>query len=87
MADSSLDRVAIDLIMGHPDPSMGAHYRERIDDSRLQAVTEHVRVWLFGPPPDGGTGTDNAVLELREPCDSPQENGGDDVPLLKLYAG
>ena len=23
-------------------------YRERIDDARLLAVTEHVRKWLFG---------------------------------------
>jgi integrase len=48
VADGSLDRVAIDLIMGHADSSMGANYRERIDDARLVAVTDHVRRWLFG---------------------------------------
>jgi hypothetical protein len=37
--------------MGHADPSMGGHYRERIDDARLQAVSDHVRQWLFGKPP------------------------------------
>jgi len=33
-------------IMGHADPSMGGHYRERVEDIRLQAVPEHVRAWL-----------------------------------------
>ncbi len=47
VADAARDPVAIDLIMGHSDPSMGANYRERIEDSRLVAVTDHVRVWLF----------------------------------------
>ncbi len=27
---------------------MGAVYRERIDDSRLLAVSDHLRKWLFG---------------------------------------
>ena len=35
-------------IMGHADHSMSGVYRERISDNRLQAVTEHVRNWLFG---------------------------------------
>ena len=38
----SKDQVAVDLIMGHTDPSMAGHYRERIDDARLKAVTDHV---------------------------------------------
>ena len=37
--------------MGHSDPSMAGHYRERIDDSRLRAVADHVRKWLW--PDDG----------------------------------
>lgn len=44
----SKDQVAVDLIMGHSDPSMGAAYRERIEDARLRAVADHVRKWLFG---------------------------------------
>ena len=48
VADGSRDQVAIDLMMGHSDPSMGAVYRERIDDARLWAVVEHVKNWLFG---------------------------------------
>jgi integrase len=50
VADAARDPVAIDLIMGHADPSMGAVYRERIDDSRLEAVVTVVREWLFGKP-------------------------------------
>jgi integrase len=48
VADGSRDQVAVNAIMGHSDTSMAAVYRERIDDSRLRAVSEHVHVWLFG---------------------------------------
>lgn len=48
IADSTLDFPAIRLIMGHIDQSIDATYRERIDDSRLVAISEHVRQWLFG---------------------------------------
>jgi len=47
VADAARDPVAIDLIMGHTDPSMGAAYRERIDDARLLAVANAVRAWLW----------------------------------------
>jgi integrase len=53
VADEARDTVAIDLIMGHSDPTMGGHYRERIDNARLVAVSEHVRKWLFSPTPKG----------------------------------
>jgi integrase len=39
---------AIRYIMGHCDNSMSSRYRQRISDERLQAVTDHVRAWLFG---------------------------------------
>jgi len=42
------DQVALNHIMGHADTSMAAHYRERISDERLIAVTDHVHHWLFG---------------------------------------
>jgi integrase len=47
VADGARDTVAINYIMGHTDPSMGAVYREKIDDSRLLAVVTFVRDWLF----------------------------------------
>ena len=43
----SRDQVVVNSIMGHADESMAGVYRERIDDGRLLAVTEHVRKWLF----------------------------------------
>ncbi len=46
-AGASRDQVAVNAIMGHADQSMAAVYRERIDDKRLIAVTDHVRAWLF----------------------------------------
>jgi integrase len=48
VADAARDPVAIDMIMGHTDDSMADHYRERVEDSRLRAVVDLVRAWLFG---------------------------------------
>lgn len=48
IADDTRDHVAINLIMGHTDPTIAEVYRERIEDDRLVAVTERVRHWLFG---------------------------------------
>jgi integrase len=55
VAGDSKDQAAVDYIMGHAPPTsdMGAVYRERIDDSRLLAVSDHVRRWLF-PKTSGG---------------------------------
>ena len=49
VADGALDQVAANSIMGHAASAsdMAAVYRERIDDSRLQAVVQHVHDWLF----------------------------------------
>ncbi len=47
IADRTKDFPAIDMIMGHADHTMGGRYRERIEDDRLQAVTNHVRTWLY----------------------------------------
>jgi integrase len=82
VADAARDPVAIDLVMGHTDPSMGGHYRERIEDGRLKAVAEHVRQWLFGktplprgaPPDDAPTGTE--ACTPSDPCDPEKDGGG-----------
>lgn len=47
IADATRDFPAILLVMGHVDDSISSHYREHIDDERLEAVAEHVRGWLF----------------------------------------
>src|SRR5207245_6839632 len=74
IADAARDPVAIDLIMGHTDPSMGGHYRERVEDSRLKVVTNHVRQWLFGEAPDDSTTeADSTTPESNDPSDPPQD--------------
>ena len=51
MAEGARDLAAVQSIMGHaPSGSdMSAKYRERVDNERLQAVTKHVRKWLYQP--------------------------------------
>ncbi len=48
IADETKDFVAVSSCMGHASTSISDHYREKIGDDRLQAVSEHVRQWLFG---------------------------------------
>ena len=50
VADASGDGPACDAVMGHVDASMGGHYRERIDDARIERVTDLVREWLWPKP-------------------------------------
>jgi integrase len=50
---ASKDQVAVDHIMGHSRGDMASVYRERVDDDRLQAVSNHVRTWLFGGTKQG----------------------------------
>jgi integrase len=47
IADGARDPVAVDAIMGHVDNTMGATYRQRLEDSRLEAVVDVVRKWLW----------------------------------------
>jgi integrase len=92
VADAARDPVAIDLIMGHSDSTMGGHYRERIEDGRLRAVADHVRAWLFSQAPDGGAPghPEAATSEAGGSSDASDPSGPDakDVrPTLRLFAG
>lgn len=63
VADGAKDPAATSSIMGHAPKSgdMSAIYRQRVDDSRLRAVVDHVHDWLFDQVdgPDSGPGTDD----------------------------
>jgi integrase len=48
IADAAKDQPAADMVMGHLPQHISNAYRETIDDVRLQAVSDHVRGWLFG---------------------------------------
>ena len=66
IGDEARDQIAVDVIMGHADPTIAASYREKIADERLQAVTDHVRKWLLaGKPKDG---SDKATAEETPPA-------------------
>ncbi len=49
VAEGARDLAAVQSIMGHAAAAndMSAVYRERVDDERLLAVTQHVRKWLL----------------------------------------
>jgi integrase len=54
IADGAKDLQAIRFIMGHSNGHVEAGYIEAApDDSRLQAVTDHVRAWLLAAKPTG----------------------------------
>jgi len=57
------DQIAVDAIMGHADASMAGHYRERIEDHRLVAVTDHVREWFTGKPATPAKPSERSEME------------------------
>lgn len=89
IADAARDPVAIDRIMGHSDNTMGARYRERIDDSRLQAVCRVVHDWLFAGDDDDGSLADVKPARVTETdSTAPSVETHDDGPAtLRLFAG
>jgi integrase len=92
VADGARDPVAIDLMMGHADPSMGAAYRERVEDDRLRAVAEHVRQWLFGDKPDDKPDretpeSDDAETNSCAPEQAVPAPAAGPRPTLRLYVG
>jgi integrase len=50
--EGARDIAALRRIMGHVAPAndMSAHYRERIEDARLVAVSDYVHAWLYPEP-------------------------------------
>ncbi len=66
VADETLDRPAVDLVMGHHDPSMGGRYREHLADERLRRVADHVHAWLLGPAKPGNKETPRLKLHVVE---------------------
>lgn len=50
VADAAQDQPAAASIMGHVQTDMASHYRERIGDDRIEAVTSLVRLWLWPKP-------------------------------------
>jgi integrase len=100
VADATKDFPAIRLVMGHVDNGIDDVYREQIDDSRLQAVAEHVRKWLFGDDTTSPEKETSRISDPIDPCDPPQRDKGDNAgshgaqnrkpdagPVLRLYAG
>jgi integrase len=85
VADAARDPVAIDLIMGHTDPSMAGRYRERVDDARLVAVADVVHAWLFGDDAKGPADEPDDVPPEAPAADDPAPDGGPWV--LRLFAG
>lgn len=53
ITDAAGDDAAAGYIMGHVRPGMARHYVERIDDSRLEKVVEHLHRWLRPEPAAG----------------------------------
>jgi len=47
IAGDTGDQVAVNYVIGHSDTSIASVHRERIADSRLRGVSDHVRRWLF----------------------------------------
>ena len=77
------DQVALDLTMGHLDSSMAANYRQRVDDSRIRKITDHIHDWLFGPQTgDDDDGTENTTEAIEG-----QETGDMDAdgPVLLSF--
>ena len=56
------DQIAVNLIMGHSDPSMAANYRHRISDKRLKDVVNVVREWLWLPENDTNNDSDDVHI-------------------------
>ncbi len=86
VADNTKDFPAIRMVMGHSsDGSIDGTYVEGIDDSRLIAVSNHVRNWLFPQPAEAPTGKPTKPKrQQRKPKAKPVEPASDG-PALRLF--
>jgi integrase len=87
IADATRDFPAVRLVMGHADDTIDDVYREGIDDSRLRAVAEHVRHWLFDNATAGTTDETDSAFQDGTRSDRPQRSEGGARPTLRLFAG
>jgi integrase len=88
VADEARDTVACDVIMGHSDPSMAGHYRERVEDDRLRAVVNVVREWLFGQQnPEGDSSASPCTADALPSEGAPLQSEREDRPVVRLYVG
>jgi len=71
VAGATKDQVAVDMIMGHADDSMAGIYRQGIEDSRLAAVTDHVRTWAFPVKHPLSTASSDSTTETEPIVDAP----------------
>lgn len=85
VADGARDKVATDMIMGHGDHSIADRYRERIEDSRLVAVSDHVRAWVFPTTPET-TGGESHPTAKATPARKPKRirAAESDLPRLRV---
>jgi len=88
--DETRDFVAARVVMGHADPSaIDDAYREEVGDSRLEAVAEHLRQWLYGGSPTGTSQKPTLTIADAPQTSEPAPKADDPRtrPALKLFAG
>lgn len=71
IAGGAKDVEAIRAIMGHVNEHVESDYIELIDDARLNAVTDHVRSWLYPVPVKAGILTAKKAKAKERAGDSP----------------
>jgi integrase len=87
IADGCRDFPAIDRVMGHCDESMADRYRERIDDTRLEAVATHVHAWLYPAEKKAAKPRKPASKRKAKPAPSTPKPAKGDASPLRIFAG
>jgi integrase len=94
-SDNARDTPAADLVMGHCiDGSVTGYYREKIDDSRIEAVVAVVYQWLYGEKPTPRQPEpETPTAETQTPPPPPTKKHSNGVasnatkPSLRLFVG